>query len=220
LRKYIGATIGLVDAKHWTRLGKAYPFFEFLITKQTSPDGKINYGRPITYAWILQQVPNAKEFGLNDRKVRRLMAICKRHGYVEIARQNSKPDLCIGMIVRIAKPKKWATQIPLFHSDFHRTTVLDRRILVGGSHQKAADKTLTTRKREEKVKTRTQTPRAIPSPDEHRNRIQNRNKRLLRDMDVAREVACGGPVEVPRSWRDLHPSVFREIAELAKAKAM
>jgi len=222
VRKYSGATIGLVDAKHWTRLGKAYPFFEFLISKQTDPSGLINSGRPVTYSQLLAWIPNAKAYGLTERKLRRLMAICKRHGYVKVERRNSKPDLCLGIIVRIANPKKFRRlQGELGFPQFPQESTVPVSPKNGGLlPQKAAHKTLTTEESGEKFKTRTRKPRANLSPDEHKNRIENRNRRLLRDLDVAKEIACGGPIELPRSWRDLHPEVFRGLADLAKAKAL
>jgi hypothetical protein len=69
-------------------------------------------------------------------------------------------------------------------------------------------------------RTRTQAPRALPSADEHRNRIENRNQRLVRELNVAKEIACGGPIDVPRSFRSLRPDLISEIAQLAKRRSM
>jgi hypothetical protein len=77
-----------------------------------------------------------------------------------------------------------------------------------------------SRKDLEKERTRTRTPRAIPSPDEHKRRIEKRNERLVNDVNVSKEIACGGPIDAPRSFRQAHPDVQREIARMARARSM
>jgi hypothetical protein len=77
-----------------------------------------------------------------------------------------------------------------------------------------------SRKDREKERTRTQTPRAIPSPVEHKRRIENRNQRLAKELNVAKEIACGGPIDAPRSFRGLHPDLFEQIVDLAKRRSM
>ena len=77
-----------------------------------------------------------------------------------------------------------------------------------------------SRKEQEKERTRTQTPRAIPSPDEHKRRIENKKQRLVRELNVAKEIAGGGQVDPPPSLRQAHPDLQREIAQLARARSM
>lgn len=69
-------------------------------------------------------------------------------------------------------------------------------------------------------KTRTQKPRALPPPSRQaqQTKIEQRNRRVLRDIDVAKEIACGGEITPPASYRQCHPDVQRELATMANRK--
>ena len=69
-------------------------------------------------------------------------------------------------------------------------------------------------------RTRTQNPRAIPSPGEHQKKIEHRNERIFKEIEVAKEIACGGPVDPPRSFLKLHPDLQREFAQVVNRRSM
>jgi len=71
-----------------------------------------------------------------------------------------------------------------------------------------------------KVKTRTQNPRATQTNYAHRSKIENRNRRMVRELEVAKEIACGSEPTLPRSLREAHPDLQAQIVELAKVRKM
>lgn len=110
-RPFVPLVRGALDAVHIMRMGKARGLFEFLIDRQTNPDGLVNYGRPITYKWIQNHVENG--FQISERTWRRWMESLRSSEYVSIkhVRQGMQN---LGIIVRICNPKKWARQLRLF----------------------------------------------------------------------------------------------------------
>jgi hypothetical protein len=95
---------GRADQKHVDRMRLASYLHECLIARQTDPEGWVNYGKPITYAWIQKRFPGSKL-----RTLQRWMALLRDGGYVAIQRCGHR-----GFIVRITNQKKYRAQLPLF----------------------------------------------------------------------------------------------------------
>lgn len=108
--RYIAIGPGRVDGKHVQRMGMAIWLHDFLIDHQTDARGSVNYGKPISYEWIIERFPNAPAL----RRLQSWMSILKEEGYVEVVRLKWGR----GMLVRILNQKKWpsnqAVQMPLF----------------------------------------------------------------------------------------------------------
>jgi hypothetical protein len=102
---FIGETPGLIDGKHFKKMGKARGLFDLLVQHQTGPDGSVNYGRPIGYSWMRKRIPNPPP----ERTLRRWMSVLRRGGYAATRRVPYG-----GMVVTVLKPKKWAQQLHLF----------------------------------------------------------------------------------------------------------
>lgn len=80
-------------------MGKAVFLHDFLIDHQTDEDGRVHYGRLITYAWICERFKNAPA----KRTLRRWMARLRDRGYIECIAVSSKH----GMRIRVLNQKKW-----------------------------------------------------------------------------------------------------------------
>jgi hypothetical protein len=106
---FVGTVRGIIDGKHWAAMGMARGLFDFLVERQTDPEGRVNYGHPITYGWMRKEIPNCPP----RRTLERRMAILRQHHYVEVLIAENFQ----GMIVRICRPKKWARQSRLFSSE-------------------------------------------------------------------------------------------------------
>jgi len=218
--RFLGTTEGLNDGKHWRRMGMARPLFDFLVSKQTNPDGRVNFGQPITYRWMRERILTPPP----ERTLRRYLEILRRHGYVEVERINYQRTICRGFTVRINKPKKWSQQMGLFAVEkpvekLRKAGGEYRPDVAGSTGQMWPDKVF-RRKDSEKFKTPAPTPRAVTTPDEHRKKIENRNQRLVRELEIAKEITCGEPPRIPKSFRNLHPDVLAAVARLAKRRAM
>src|ERR1700724_2512993 len=55
---WIGQTPELISGKHCRAIGKARLLLDFFTHHQTDPKGRVNYGKPITYAWIRSRIPD------------------------------------------------------------------------------------------------------------------------------------------------------------------
>jgi hypothetical protein len=108
---FIGTTEGLVDGDHWRRMGKARGLFDFFVKNQNDPDGQVFHGRPITYAWMCDQIENSPP----ARTIRRYAKILESEGYIALRVVRTPHHQ--GIAVRILNPKKWATQLRLFPSE-------------------------------------------------------------------------------------------------------
>lgn len=107
---YIPMGQELVDGVHIRRAGMAIWLLMFLVKKQTSADGLVNYGQPITYRWIFLQIPNSPP----ERTLRLWMAALRVNGYVAIENLSHGR----GLRVRIIDSKKWPkTQLGLFEAN-------------------------------------------------------------------------------------------------------
>lgn len=101
--RFVGITPGILDYKHDMKLGKARGLFEFLVMKQTpTPVGYVNYGHPITYAWIMERYP-----GMPRRTCERHIATLRAEGYIATELKSN------GFRVQVLNPKKWSSQLRL-----------------------------------------------------------------------------------------------------------
>lgn len=104
--RFIGVTPGLIDGKHIEAMGQACWLFQYLVCRQTHPDGRVNHGKPLTYQQIASDIPNCPP----ERTLKRWMAKLRAYPYVAV-----RPVKYRGMVVRILNAKKWARQLDLFH---------------------------------------------------------------------------------------------------------
>lgn len=87
---------GLPSAEHKRRIGAAIWTFLYLLDRQTSADGYVLHGRPITSRDI------AADIGAPERTVRRDLARLAREGYVDIVATDTR-----GSAIRILNQKKF-----------------------------------------------------------------------------------------------------------------
>jgi hypothetical protein len=108
--RFVGITHGEIDAVHFRGKGKAKGLFEYFISRQTNPDGKVNYGRPMTYAQIQREIENGAQ--IPRRTLSRWVARLREKKYIEteIVRHGRT---VLGFTVKILNPKKWALQLKL-----------------------------------------------------------------------------------------------------------
>lgn len=76
---------------------------DFLIQHQTSKDGHVNYGRAISYRWILASWPGEIDQRPTERTLQRYMRKLRDVGFVEIR----VLPFGRGMIVRLLVSAKW-----------------------------------------------------------------------------------------------------------------
>jgi hypothetical protein len=109
--RYIAVAPGRVDGKHVDAMGKAVFLFDFLIHHQTDAEGRVYYGKPISYPWIEERFENPPP----RRTLRRWMTTLRLEGYIQIRRPHFGDAR---MIVSICAPKKWPAprQFSLFPS--------------------------------------------------------------------------------------------------------
>lgn len=94
----IGLRGGLIETRHYERMGAAIWLYGWLVLRQTHQSDFVGWvlgGSPITYAEI------EEETGFNPRTLERWMQTLRRWGYIET---ESRPA---GMIVRILRAKKF-----------------------------------------------------------------------------------------------------------------
>jgi hypothetical protein len=106
---YVPLDEKLVDGDHIRRLGMSVWLLLFLVKKQTGREGWINYGRPVSYRWIFDQIPRS----MPERTIRLWMQTLRVNGYIVVERL----PFGQGMKIRIVNSKKWPkTQLtlPLF----------------------------------------------------------------------------------------------------------
>ncbi|MGH9716424.1 MAG: hypothetical protein ACRD4R_06825 [Candidatus Acidiferrales bacterium] len=85
-------------------IGPAIYLHEFLIARQTSPDGRVNYGKPISYRWIAQHWPGDWDGRPSERTLRAHLARLKKHGLVRVSVEMFNR----GMRIRLVNSVKFA----------------------------------------------------------------------------------------------------------------
>lgn len=99
-----GRFVPVPESRIGTKIGPAIRLHDFLISKQTSADGRVNYGRAIGYAWIRARWPGNPDDRPSERSLERWMATLKRLGLV-----TAKHDLMhAGMFIRLVGSVKFA----------------------------------------------------------------------------------------------------------------
>lgn len=81
---------------------------DFLIQHQTSRDGLVNYGRAISYRWILAKWPGDSAHRPNVRSLKRYMRKLRDLGFIEVR----VLPFGHGMIVRLRVSAKWRAALP------------------------------------------------------------------------------------------------------------
>jgi len=80
-------------------IGKAHALHDFLVDHQTDADGRVWYGKPISYAWIRSKWLTAPP----ERTLERHMARLKKCGLVRVVRLPHH----LGMRVTVLRSAKW-----------------------------------------------------------------------------------------------------------------
>lgn len=106
-------------AAQWKKLRSALALHELLTDLQSDASGRVNYGRPFGYAWLLAHWPGNPDERPTIRTLKRHMAKLKRAGLVEV-RTVGQPGFNGGMVVALIGSAKWqeerqapAVQLPL-----------------------------------------------------------------------------------------------------------
>lgn len=90
----------------WRALKRASYLHDFLIDRQTDADGRVFYGRAITYGWIRENWPDDDPPAL--RTLQRFMSVLKRLGIVQIWKDGMRG----GMRIRLVTSVKWPGMLP------------------------------------------------------------------------------------------------------------
>lgn len=98
--RYVAIQPGRIEQKQ--KLGPASYLHDFLVDQQTDAQGRVNYGRPFGYAWIVSRWASAPTI----RTLKRHMARLKRLGHIEVKLMRFNH----GMTVRVLGSAKWAPQ--------------------------------------------------------------------------------------------------------------
>jgi hypothetical protein len=108
---WIGAKGGLIDAKHWLKMGNAVWLFLYLLREQTalntSGEGIANYGHPKTVADI-----SADMKGIPVRTIERWIETLRDEGYIRTETHGQK-----GLIFWIAKAKNKTKKVKVKADD-------------------------------------------------------------------------------------------------------
>ncbi len=95
----IGVESGLVDAKHYEKMGAAVWLFLWCVWRQTKRNGLVLGGMPLTYDEI------ATRSGFPARKLRYWLKTLVDHHYIEVTYLNFKM-----LRLRVVKQKKWTAE--------------------------------------------------------------------------------------------------------------
>ena len=209
---FVGVTSGILDGKHMSAMGESIWLFMFLIQKQTSPDGRIFYGRPVTYSWIREQLgdPRLKTTPC-ARKIQRWMQTLRLGSYVDV-QYVWRRGAIEGMVLKILRPKKWANQSEfsfvnkpvekLFDSPTPLSTDLSR-----GSRQKWPSKDLSLKERTRKL-----LPPGTSTGGADLTRQIAKIQRLNREADAIRGAFAGS-----RESADRDAKLMRIAEQLEEA---
>lgn len=95
----------------WKAIGAAAALHDLLVERQTDFDGRVNYGKPVGYAWIRAQWEKKGGNAPAARTLDRYMQRLKRAGLVRVTRVPWGG----GMKIRIIGSVKWANAAPPAH---------------------------------------------------------------------------------------------------------
>lgn len=92
----------------WKKIKTASHLHDLLVDLQTDATGRVNYGRPFGYAWILSHWPGNPDHRPSVCTLKRHMATLKRAGLVEVR----VVGFGGGMMVRLLGSAKWKNELP------------------------------------------------------------------------------------------------------------
>jgi hypothetical protein len=95
-------------AAKWDAIKTASHLHDVLTDNQTDAGGRVNYGRPIGYAWLLSRWPGNPDDRPTVRTLKRHMAKLKREGLAEVRVLGFGG----GMVVRLLGSAKWQEERP------------------------------------------------------------------------------------------------------------
>jgi hypothetical protein len=95
-------------AAQWETLRSAFALHELLTDLQCDATGRVNYGRPFGYAWLLAHWPGNPDDRPTVRTLKRHMAKLKRAGLVGVR----VVGFGGGMVVRMLGSAKWQQERP------------------------------------------------------------------------------------------------------------
>jgi hypothetical protein len=98
-------------AAQWKNLGSACGLHDVLTDLQCDASGRVNYGRPFGYAWLLAHWPGNPDNRPCVRTLKYHMAKLKRAGLVEV-RNVGMRGFNGGMVVRLLGSAKWQQERP------------------------------------------------------------------------------------------------------------
>lgn len=97
---YVATEVIPVDGVHIRRMGMGIYLWFFLKSMQSDKDGTVFWGKPITYEWIAERIPNSPP----RRTLHLWMASLRLGGYVHAI------DTAIGMKLRVIDPGQWPSE--------------------------------------------------------------------------------------------------------------
>lgn len=100
---------GLWDVKHYREMGDAIWLFGWLVHRQTTADGLVLRGKPLTYGDI------GEDTGFPERSLRRWLARLSQGGYVDV-----KHSLYSRLVIRVLKPVKFSDAKSRVFRHIHR----------------------------------------------------------------------------------------------------
>lgn len=98
-------------AAQWKKLRSALALHELLTDLQCDASGRVNYGRPFGYAWLLARWPGNPDHRPCIRTLKYHMAKLKRAGLVEV-RSVGLRGFNGGIVVRLLGSAKWQEERP------------------------------------------------------------------------------------------------------------
>jgi hypothetical protein len=98
----IGIHSGLIDPKHYDKMGNAIWLFEWLVMRQTGRHGLVLGGMPLTYETISERMGGGS---FNPRKVRLWLDRLRAEGYVIVTYLNY-----MMLRIQIVNQKKWTDE--------------------------------------------------------------------------------------------------------------
>lgn len=187
--RFVGITIGEIDGEHIRRKGKAVRLFDYFVKRQTAPDGTVNYGRPLSYDRISQEIPNCPP----RRTLQRWVARLRNEQYISagVVRYGRTVQ---GIVVKILRPKKWAVQLSLFPAAPNVVPIKRSEDLTGGARSSRPS-----------IAGSTPAPRSIAP-----NALEQKAVRLEREIRTLLE-SCVGSLELPAHAEQKIRDLAREL---------
>lgn len=220
---WLGQSPDIVSGVHHRKIGPARLLFDFYTAKQTDADGRVYYGRTMTYDWIRSQIPECP----TKRTLRRYNRRLRRGGYIRTRTvvQNREN---IGLTVTIMNQTKFRTALKRITGEQQRLfnqplrlppvqkLVENKKIWPQGVETnpssggvKSGPEKAVLRKKPETYtsNTRAQNPRVVPSSNadwqkQRSWRQEQKRKRLLAEIYRVHEIYRGAQDPAVLAQRD------------------